>query len=637
VAAIDALRAKGVRDFRDYFTQHPAFVAEAARLVRVRDVNAATLELFEARDKTEMLGSLDRVFLDETLAVFRDELIALAEGAPSFKATAPGQTLTGKRIDIFLSMAFPSDDPKLRSVLVSLLDVTERKRAEDAVRASQIQKSAVIEIALDGVIVIDERGRIVEFNSAAEKIFGLKRVDAIGKDMADLMPERFRDRHRSGMERYLATGRHEILGRRLEMTGLRADGSEFPVEVAINAINVNGRPMFTGFLRDVTAERQADAQLRQAQKMESVGQLTGGVAHDFNNLLTVIIGSLDLALGHVQGNVQQVLESALQAAERGAALVHRLLAFSRRQTLIPEALNFNHLAGEMEELLRRTLGEDIEIEMKLNPQLWTALADKGQLENALLNLTVNARDAMPAGGKLTIETGNVHLDEDYTRHNPEVSPGDYVMLAVTDTGGGMPEDVLERAFEPFFTTKEIGKGSGLGLSMIYGFTKQSGGHVKIYSEVGHGTTVRIYLPRQASAAASLTPAVAMVNDHPRGGEMVLVVEDNADVRAFVVRHLHELGYQVTEAKDGPSALKTLEEPTSIDLLLTDVIMPGGMTGRQLADEARRRKPELKTLFISGYTEDSIVHQGKLEPGVNFLSKPFRRRDLALKVREALDT
>jgi CheY-like chemotaxis protein len=317
-------------------------------------------------------------------------------------------------------------------------------------------------------------------------------------------------------------------------------------------------------------------------------------------------------------------------------LVQRLLAFSRRQTLIPEEVNFNRLAAELEDLLRRTLGEDIEIEMKLSQQLWTALADKGQVENALLNLTVNARDAMPAGGKLTIETGNVHLDEDYAAHNSEVAPGDYVMLAVTDTGKGMPAEVVDRAFEPFFTTKEVGKGTGLGLSMIYGFAKQSGGHVKIYSEVDHGTTVRLYLPRQAGAVATATPATPMQHDHPRGGEMILVVEDDADVRAFVVGHLRDLGYRVVETKDGPSALGTLEDSTPIDLLLTDVVMPGGMTGRQLSDEAKYRRPGLKTLFISGYTEDSIVHQGKLDPGVNFLSKPFRRRDLALKVREALD-
>jgi CheY-like chemotaxis protein len=313
-----------------------------------------------------------------------------------------------------------------------------------------------------------------------------------------------------------------------------------------------------------------------------------------------------------------------------------LLAFSRRQTLIPEELDFNRLVTGMADLLRRTLGEHIEIEMRLKPQLWTALADKSQVENALLNLTVNARDAMPDGGKLTIETGNVHLDEDYAAQSPEVTPGDYVMLAVTDTGRGMPAEVLERAFEPFFTTKEVGKGSGLGLSMIYGFAKQSRGHVKIYSEIDHGTTVRLYLPRQSAPAAAATATTTTQSDHPPGGETILVVEDDAEVRAFVVGTLRDLGYSVVEAKDGPSALEILEESTSIDLMVTDVIMPGGMTGRQLSDEATRRRPRLKTLFISGYTENSIVHQGKLDPGVNFLSKPFRRRDLAVKIREALD-
>jgi CheY-like chemotaxis protein len=360
------------------------------------------------------------------------------------------------------------------------------------------------------------------------------------------------------------------------------------------------------------------------------------VAHDFNNLLTVVIGSLDLALGRVQTEMRPVIESSLRAAERGAALVRQLLAFSRRQTLIPEALDFNRLVSGMEDLLRRTLGEHIGIEMKLASELWSALADKGQVESALLNLAVNARDAMPAGGKLTIETGNTHLDKDYAIRNAEVTPGDYVMLAVTDTGTGMPPEVIEHAFEPFFTTKEIGKGSGLGLSMIYGFAKQSGGHLKIYSELGHGTTVRLYLPRLSAEAAPATTALAGPADHPRGGETILVVEDDADVRRFVVGQLRDLGYRVLEAADGPSAQTILDSDQSIDLLLTDVVMPGGITGRHLAEEAKQRRPNLKTLYSSGYTENSIVHQGKLDPGVHFLAKPFRRQDLAVKVREALD-
>jgi CheY-like chemotaxis protein len=290
----------------------------------------------------------------------------------------------------------------------------------------------------------------------------------------------------------------------------------------------------------------------------------------------------------------------------------------------------------MEQMLRRTLGEDVEIEMRLAPPLWPALADRAQVESALLNLAINARDAMPAGGKLTIETDNAHLDEDYAAGNAEVAPGDYVALAVTDTGTGMSPEVLAHAFEPFFTTKEVGKGTGLGLSMIYGFAKQSRGHVKIYSEVGHGTTVRLYLPRKTTAAESKAAPAAGDHEREGGGETILVVEDDADVRAFVTGQLRDLGYRVIEAADGRQAQRVLDSEQPIDLLFTDVVMPGGMTGRQIAEAARAKRPGLRAVFTSGYTENSIVHQGKLDKDVNFLSKPFRRQDLARKVRQTLD-
>jgi len=385
----------------------------------------------------------------------------------------------------------------------------------------------------------------------------------------------------------------------------------------------------------VTALRDAESRLHQAQKMDAVGQLTGGVAHDFNNLLTVIIGALDLDPQRIPAEMRPSIEQALRAAERGAALTHRLLAFSRQQMLVTRNVDFNRLIGDMDELLRRTLGEHVEIELKLAGDLWPALADSGQVENSLLNLAINARDAMPDGGKLTIETSNVHLDDDYASNNAEVVPGDYVMMAVTDTGTGMPEDVLAHVFEPFFTTKEIGKGTGLGLSMIYGFAKQSGGHAKIYSEVGHGTTVRLYLPRLANQA---TVSDSTVPTAPRkgGGETILVVEDNPDVRRLVLRQLRDLGYDVIEAANGPQALQILDGGASIDLLFTDVVMPGGMTGRQLAEAAKTRRPDLKTLFTSGYTEDSILRLGKLDPGVRLLSKPYRKNELAARIREALD-
>jgi CheY-like chemotaxis protein len=341
-------------------------------------------------------------------------------------------------------------------------------------------------------------------------------------------------------------------------------------------------------------------------------------------------------MDRVQPELRPAIEGALRASERGAALVRQMLAFSRRQMLISEALDLNQIAAAMEQMLRRTLGADIEIEMRLATPLWPALADRAQVESALLNLAINARDAMPAGGKLTIETDNAYLDEDYAAHNAEVAPGDYVALAVTDTGTGMTAGVLARAFEPFFTTKEVGKGTGLGLSMIYGFAKQSQGHANIYSEVGHGTTVRLYLPRKPTATdISVAPARP---DPARaaGTETILVVEDDADVRAFVTGQLSGLGYRVIEAADGPQAQRILDSDQPLDLLFTDVVMAGGMTGRQLADAAKARRPGLKAVFTSGYTENSIVHQGKLDKGVSFLSKPFRRQDLARKIRETLD-
>jgi signal transduction histidine kinase/CheY-like chemotaxis protein len=409
---------------------------------------------------------------------------------------------------------------------------------------------------------------------------------------------------------------------------------------AIHAVSFlqNGKLHVMASALDVTPLREAEGQLHQSQKMESVGQLTGGVAHDFNNLLTIIIGSLDTALEKAPADIRALLQSALSASERGASLIKQMLAFSRRQVLAPEVVDLGRLAEGLEDLLRRTLGEDIEIELRPAPDLWLAMADKGQVEGALLNLAINARDAMGPGGKLTIETRNAHLDDDYARTNVEVAPGDYVVLAVTDTGSGMSPEVITRAFEPFFTTKATGKGTGLGLSMIYGFVKQSGGHLKIYSEVGHGTTIRVYLPRHvpqaAAAAAGLATATQL--DHAGGRETILVVEDEPMVRSLVTKHLGELGYHILEAFDGPSAQRILDGEETIDLLFSDLVLPGALTGALLAEGARQKRPQMKVIFSSGYTQHAIAHQGKLDPGVQFLSKPFRRAELAAKVREVLD-
>ena len=397
-------------------------------------------------------------------------------------------------------------------------------------------------------------------------------------------------------------------------------------------------------VQSALADRQrAEDALRQAQKMEAVGQLTGGIAHDFNNLLTVVTGNIDMAArslaatGAQDVRAQRALENAMKGAERAASLTQRLLAFSRRQPLAPKAIDVDKLVIGMSDLLNRSLGETVKLEIVTSPGLWRVEADPNQLESAILNLAVNARDAMPQGGELVIETANARLDEEYCAAHAEVAPGQYVLIAVTDTGQGMPKHIQERVFEPFYTTKDPGKGTGLGLSMVYGFVKQSGGHIKVYSEEEQGTTIKIYLPRLltdtgAEDESEQTPGIEM----SPSAETVLVVEDDDDVRAYTLECLRELGYRVLEAHDGPSALrllKRLSEP--VDLLFTDVVMPG-MSGRELADQARAHEPTLKVLYTSGYTRNAIVHGGRLDAGVEMIAKPFTYSDLGQKIRDVLD-
>ncbi|WP_345774217.1 response regulator [Azospirillum argentinense] len=385
----------------------------------------------------------------------------------------------------------------------------------------------------------------------------------------------------------------------------------------------------------ITEREQVEAQLRQAQKMDAVGKLTGGVAHDFNNLLQVISGNLQLLAKDIAGNdrAEQRLQNALSGVSRGSKLVSQLLAFGRRQPLAPRVVNLGRLVRGLDEMLRRVLGEGVEIETMITGGLWTTFADESQVENALLNLAINARDAMNGHGRLTIEAGNAFLDDPYAARHAEVEPGQYVMLAVTDTGCGIPPDVLDHVFEPFFTTKPEGQGTGLGLSMVYGFVKQSGGHVKIYSEPGQGTTVRVYLPRAHQAE----DVVTVIDNGPEAGgsETVLVVEDDDDVRATVVEMMADLGYRVLKARDAQSALAIVESGVPIDLLFTDVVMPGPLRSPDLARRAKERLPGIAVLFTSGYTENAIVHGGRLDLGVELLSKPYTREALSRKVRHVL--
>ena len=392
---------------------------------------------------------------------------------------------------------------------------------------------------------------------------------------------------------------------------------------------------------EINRRAAAEEALRQSQKLDAIGHLTGGVAHDFNNLLTIIIGNLEAAQRQLESwtdgaqiKLSRRLENAMHGAQRAATLTKRLLAFSRQQPLNPALLDVNRVLNGLSDFLRRALGEDVSLEIVGGGGVWPVEADAAELEAAILNLAVNARDAMPEGGKLTIEASNSYLDDSYCRQNADVQPGQYVQIAVTDTGSGMGKDVIERAFEPFFTTKESGQGTGLGLSQVYGFVKQSGGHVKIYSEAGEGTTIKIYLPRFFGRASAAEEKAAAPR-RGRSGESVLVVEDDSDVRDYVVETLASLGYKVFEAGEAENALRLLDENPSVHLLLTDVVMPG-MNGRKLAEEARLRRPDLKILYMTGYSRNAIMHQGRLDNGVDLLQKPISSEQLASAVRKMLD-
>jgi PAS domain S-box-containing protein len=493
-----------------------------------------------------------------------------------------------------------------------------------------------VDTAVDGVILMDGDGQVLMFNPACERMFGYQVHEVTGRNVKMLMPSPYREEHDTYLENYHRTGERKIIGIGREVTGQRRDGSTFPMDLSVGEANQDGNRIFVGIIHDLTERKQTEAQLVQAQKMETVGQLSGGIAHDFNNLLTVVVGNAEVLSESLRArpDLQAMADAIVQAGERGAELTQRLLAFSRRQTLRPAEIDGNGLVKGMEKLLRRMLSETISIRTMLEPDLWTAYADPGQLENAILNLAINARDAMLDGGTLTLTTANVPLDERYRDLHPEVNPGEYVMVAVTDDGAGMSKEVLEHVFEPFFTTKEVGKGSGLGLSMVYGFVKQSNGHVAIYSEPGLGTTVRIYLPAIAVTADRISGRVP-TEAAQVGREAVLVAEDDPFVRSYAVTCLSGLGYRVIEAVDGREALLKLTEGAHADVLFTDVVMPGGINGWELAERARQIRPGLKVLLTSGYALETLAERGRLPQGAVILNKPYRKAELAKRLREAL--
>ncbi|MBR0760773.1 hybrid sensor histidine kinase/response regulator [Bradyrhizobium japonicum] len=521
-------------------------------------------------------------------------------------------------------------------------DLTERRAAEAKLRESEQQFRLMVQSVTDyAIYMLDVEGNVASWNAGAQRIKGYAPEEIIGRHFSNFYTEEDRAAGlpRTGLQTASRDGRWEHEGQRI-----RKDGTRFWAHVVIDAIRDDDGKLvgFAKVTRDITERREAEAALQAAQatmirsqKLEAIGQLTGGVAHDFNNLLQVISGNLQLLSKDIAGNARAEMrvQSALAGVARGSKLATQLLAFARRQPLEPRVVNVGRLIKGMDELLRRAIGEEIEVETVVGGGLWNSLIDPDQLENAILNLAINARDAMNGEGRLTIEASNAFLDDEYVRHYDDLIAGQYVMIAVTDTGVGIPSDILERVYEPFFTTKAEDKGTGLGLAMVYGFLKQSGGHVKIYSEVGAGTTVKLYFPREMASEDTLVGAPT--GEVQGGEETVLVVEDDDEVREVAVSMLTELGYRVVKARDAVAALAIVDSGIPIDLIFTDVMMPGTLRSPELARKAKERLPNVAVLFTSGYTQNAIVHGGRLDPGLELLAKPYTREALARKIRHVL--
>jgi PAS domain S-box-containing protein len=491
----------------------------------------------------------------------------------------------------------------------------------------------LFEMSLDLIVIVDRWGNIIRVSPSAEAILGYEPDELTGQSAVKLLyPD---DLANTRNEMRLA--RRGRTMRNFDCRYVRKDGRVVTLAWTGVWSEPEQQHYFVG--RDMTERIELEQQLAHAQKMEAIGQLTGGIAHDFNNILTVVIGMNEVLASAVAHDFKlaEIAKFIDEAAERGSQLVQRLLAFARKQTLEARVLDLNEIVAGMAAILGQALGEDIGVETALCDGLWPTLADPSRLEDAILNLAVNARDAMPKGGRLLIETANVHLDEQYARANVEVTPGDYVAVFVTDSGTGMPPEVIERAFEPFFTTKEVGRGTGLGLSMVYGFAKQSRGHVKIHSEIGHGTSIKLYLPKAASAPAVAALAASAASEASAGGrETILVVEDDAAVRTVAVNVLESLGYQVRQAADGRAALQILQQTDAIDLLFTDLVMPNGISGQDLLRMARERRPDLKAIFTSGYSETFLKGREEADQSIPLLPKPYRKQKLVEAIRKALD-
>ena len=564
------------------------------------------------------------------------------------KRTIDAAIAAGQQYEIDFRIVLPNGDTRIlhgRGAAISgrsgkrermygtVQDITETRRAE--IMAMRLGR--IVEDSVNEIYVFDaETLCFLDVNRGARQNLGYSTNELRKLTPVDIKPEFTRESFEALIQPLLNEERKLLT---FQTVHRRKDGTTYDVEVRLQLSRTESPPVFVAIIQDITERLAVEEQLRQAQKMEAVGQLTGGVAHDFNNLLAVILGNLEVLEEKLPADtsVRELLRSAVRAVERGALLTGRLLAFSRKQNLNPCVVNLNGAVSGMAELLGRALGGNVTVEAVPVADLWPCEVDPAQLENAILNLAINARDAMPDGGKLTIETANVEINDEYAAAQADVAPGNYVVVIISDTGVGMPPEVLKRVFEPFYSTKEPGKGTGLGLSMVYGFVKQSGGHVTIYSEVGRGTTVRLYLPRAHGTESARPIAEPAMDDFQARGEAVLVVEDDADVRTLATILLKDFGYEVLEAEGAAAALEILAGTTRINLLLTDMVLPGRVTGTILAAEARKLRPGLKVLFMSGYTEKAAAGGGPLGPTDILLQKPFHRLEFARKVRQALAT
>ena len=605
-------------------------------------VNRAGYEFFGE----EVIGKEASFFFDDESKNTYEKVRPLFDGSEETIELESWQRRRdgAKRLLAWWCRGLKDESGRVVGALSTARDITDQKRMEAALGESEQTVLALFENAAQGILSIDVKGSILSLNAMAEKIFGYPREQIVGRKLETLMPDKLAETHEQHRRHYFGNPRSRPMGLGMDLVGRRRDGSEFPVEISLSHIATAGGTVAVAFVIDVSERRRAENEkqklertLEHATKMEAVGRLAGGIAHDFNNLLTALSGFAEVVLDELPENhpLYEGAKETLKTCQRSTSLVRRLLAVSRRQMLQPEVIDLNPKIAEIEKMLRSVLGEDIQLLVKLQPELGFVRADQSQIEQVILNLVVNARDAMPTGGRLVIQTASLEADGAFEDQHLGLKPGPYVLISVSDTGSGMDRETLKHIFEPFFTTKERGRGTGLGLATVYGIVTQSEGRIWAYSEPGRGTTFRIYLPRISRSGAPESGSVPS-EAASRGSETVLVVEDENTVRLVAVGSLRKSGYRVLEARDGEEALRVAwahEGP--IHLVLTDVLMPG-IHGPELVRRLEKSRPAIRALYMSGHADDALLHHGILEGGLSFLEKPFTRKELTKKVRDVLD-